>query len=292
MDPEAAVAALETGEVDAGLNYMIAAVPADMIKRLQDNPKVKVYTFPTDSFDFLALNLTKEPMSNVKFRQALSYSINREAIVRAVQHGLAIPGYTMLMPGSPYDNPAVNRYEYNPEKARELLAEIGWDSKTKLIFGSPNDPRRRTIAAMLQQDFAAVGVNIEVQVYDFATMMSKANDGDFDIWQLGWASGGIQYPGYTYFQMLHSTQWPPRWNFSRYSNPTVDALIDLGSTITDKQSSIAIYHKLQEIISEELPYIILMNRLGYSAQSLRVHNFADFIGGTTYNPYEWWVDTP
>lgn len=290
MDPGAAVAAMETGEVDACMNSKVAVLPADMIERLQDNPEIEVSIFPTDNFDFLALDLREEPMSNIKFRQALSYSINREAMVQAAQRGLAIPGYSWLMPGSPYDNPTVNRYEYNPEKARDLLAEIGWDSKTKLIFGSPNDPRRRTIVTMLQQDFAAVGVNIEIEVYDFATMMAKANDGDFDIWQLGWGSGGIQYPGYTYFNMLHSSQWPPRWNFSRYSNAAIDVLIELGSMITDKTSSIALYHKLHQILSEELPYIVMMNKSGYSARSLRVHNFVDYIGGTTYNAYEWWVD--
>jgi peptide/nickel transport system substrate-binding protein len=290
MDPQAAVAAMETGEVDACMNYKVAVLPADALARLQENPDVEVAVFPTDSFEFMAMNLTKAPMNNVKFRQALSYAINREAMVQAALAGFGVPGYSMLMPGSPYDNGDVNRYEYNPDKARELLAEINWDSNTKIVFGSPNQPQRSIIAAMLQQDFEAIGVNLDIEVYDFGTMYAKANDGDFDIWHLGWGSGGVQYPGYTYFNMLHSTQWPPLWNFSRYNNPTVDTLLELAPTITDRASGITVYHQLHEIVSEELPYIILMNKSGYSARSVRVHNFEDFIGGTTYNAHQWWVD--
>lgn len=290
MDPQAAVAAMETGEVDACMNYKVAVLPADAIERLQANPDVVVDVFPTDSFEFIAMDLTEEPMSNVKFRQALSYAINREAMVQAVLSGFGVPGYTMLMPGSPYDNQNVNHYEYDPDKARELLAEIDWDPNTKIVFGSPNQPQRSIIAAMLQQDFAAIGVNLDIEVYDFGTMYSKSLEGDFDIWHLGWGSGGIQYPGYTFFNMLHSTQWPPLWNFSKYSNPTVDTLLELAPTLIDRASGIAVYHQLQEIVSEELPYIITMNKSGYSARSVRVHNFADSQGGTTYNPHEWWVD--
>jgi len=290
MDPQAAVAAMETGEVDGCLNSKIAVIPAEMIERLQDNEQIDVEIFPTDSFDFIALNFERAPMNDMKFRQALSYAIDREALVIAAQRGLAIPGYTMLMPGSPYDNQDVNRYEYNPTKARELLAEIGWDSEQVLIFGSPNDPRRRTIATMLQQNFQDVGVKTEIEVYDFATLMGKADEGAFDIWQLGWGSGGIQYPGYTFFNMLHSSQWPPRWNFSRYSNARVDELLDQGAVTTDRAAGIEIYRELQEIISEELPYIIVMNKEGYSAINVRVNGFQDFIGGTTYNPHEWWVE--
>jgi len=290
MDPQAAVAAMETGEVDGCLNSKIAVIPAEMVERLRKNTEIEVSVFPTDSFDFIALNLEQEPMNNRKFRQALSYAINRGAIIQAAQRGMAVAGYSMLMPGSPYDNEDVNKYEYDPAKARELLAEIGWDSEQTLIFGSPNDPRRRIIVTMLQQDFQAVGIKTEIEVYDFATLMGKANEGAFDIWQLGWGSGGIQYPGYTYFNMLHSSQWPPRWNFSRYSNPRVDELLDLGAVTTNRTAGIEIYKELHEIISEELPYIIVMNKEGYSAIRTRVHNFRDFIGGTTYSPFEWWVD--
>lgn len=289
MDPQAAVAAMETGEVDGCLNYKISVIPADLLDRLEANPSIAVSIFPTDGFDFVALNFERAPMNEVKFRQALSYAIDRESLVVAVERGRAIPGYTMLLPGSPYDNQDVNRYEYNPARARELLQEIGWDSDQTLIFGSPNDPRRSLIATILQQNFQDVGLKVEVQVYDFATLMSKANEGAFDIWQLGWGSGGVQYPGYTFFNMLHSSQWPPRWNFSRYSNSQVDELLDLGTITTDRDASIAIYRSLQEIISEELPYIITMNRQGYSAINARVKGFQDFIGGTTYNPHEWWI---
>jgi peptide/nickel transport system substrate-binding protein len=290
MDPQAAVAAMETGEVDGCLNSKIAVIPADMLDRLEQNPTINLVTFPTDSFDFIAMNFERgAPMTEVKFRQALSYAIDRESLVTAVERGRAIPGYTMLMPGSPYDNEDVDRYEYNPAKARDLLSEIGWDSSQTLVFGSPNDPRRSLIATILQQNFRDVGVDVDVEVYDFATLMSKADEGAFDIWQLGWGSGGIQYPGYTYFNMLHSSQWPPRWNFSRYSNPRIDELLALGQVTTDRESNIEIYHELQQIITEELPYIITMNKLGYSAINVRVQGFQDFIGGTTYNPHEWWI---
>ena len=291
LDPEVAVAHLETGQVDASFNYKVAQLPPASIERLQNKPNVQINIFDTDQFQFIILNHKKTIMKDQKFRQALSYAIDRDSIVKSVLRGYGSPAKSPLRPGNPYHNPNAKSYPHDPQKARELLKEVDWENnKRKLIYATPKDEKRRTIAAIVQQNLKNVGVDTAVQVYDFATLMDKGNEGELDLWNLGWGSGGVQHPHYTMYQTLHSSEWPPRWNFGWYKNEQVDKLLDEGVRTVDREKSIEIYHKAQEVIAEDLPYLYLVNEKGLSGQRARVKNFNDNIHSANYNAHEWDVE--
>lgn len=291
MDPEVAVVALMTEEVDASFLAGIAPIPPESVPDLKKNPDIHVNIFDSDAFYMICINLQKEPLSDPRFRKALSLAIDRQALVDAVERGYGAPAYGPLPATNPFHNPELSPDPYDPDQAKALLAEVGWTGDRVLIYGTPNDPRRRKIATIVQQYLQEVGIETQIEVLDFPTLMAKANEGAFDIWNIGWSSGGFQHPHYTLFYTLHSSQWPPMWNFSRYRNPQVDALIEEGARTTDRDRALEIYREIQEIIAQDRPYLYLYHRQEISAQRTRVHNFVDSPVGTIYNPHQWWVET-
>ncbi len=289
MDPEVAVAALETGEVDASFLYKIADIPPASVDRLERNPDVQVNLMDTDTYFIINMNHQEEYLSDPRFREALSLAIDREALVTAVERGFAAPAYGPLPAANPYHNPNLSADGYDPEQAKALLEQVGWTGDRVLVYGTPNDPRRRSIAAIVQQYLEDVGIEVSIEVYDFATLMAQANEGAFDIWNLAFGPGGIIHPNYVMYNQLHSSKWPPGWNFGWYKNERVDELLDKGARTVDRETSLEIYYEIQEIIADDRPYIYLYHTQGISAQRARPQSFVDSQVGTTYNPHLWWV---
>ena len=156
-EPGPAVLALEAGEI--AFTY----VTADEAVRLQDNPDVTVIPGPSRVINFLNLNPNAvEAFQDKRVRQAIAYAIDREAIIDGLWQGAAEPVYCQ------FDNPAfvpddVNTYPYDPDRARELLAEAGWDSSASGEFEAITyytDQLSADILVAVQQYLADVGINM------------------------------------------------------------------------------------------------------------------------------------
>ena len=212
----------------------------------------------------------------MRVRQALSYVINREGIVKNVLNGIGTPGIGPVSMSLPWFNPDLPRYEYSPEKAKELLAEAGYkpgDINIRLFTNE--NPDRIRIAEILQYEAQQVGINVEVFVEEWGAYLARIQEtDDFDIFILGW-SGQLD-PDRAMIRQFHTNGSN---NYGKYSNERVDYLLDLGRTVPqESQESIDIYREAQYIVVSEVPY-------GFINYTEEVGLLHPYIGNWDVHPY-------
>lgn len=264
--------AFEAGEIDI---FQGGVVPQE-ITRLEEDPRYVVQRTPGTGYNYLGFNTKVGALSDVRVRQALSYVINREGIVKNVLNGIGTPGIGPVSMSLPWFNPDVPRYEYNPDKAKELLAEAGIEpGEISIRLFTNENPDRIRIAEILQYEAQRIGINVEVFVEEWGAYLARVQEtDDFDIFILGW-SGQLD-PDRAMYRQFHTNGSN---NYGKYSNERVDYLLDLGRTVPqESQESIDIYQEAQFIVVSEVPY-------GFINYSEEVGLHHPYIGNWTVHPY-------
>lgn len=222
---------------------------------------------------------------NVKFRQACSYAINREAIIKSVLSGRGVPAYGFETPGNKkWFNPNVKQYPYDPAKALALLKEIGIEKRNgddfltdtdgnriEFVFNTNtgNNAREKT-AVLIVSDLQKLGMKVIYQPIEFNTLVTKIQDTyDYDCILMGLAPGTSADPsdamnvlkssGYTHFwfprEKTPSTAWEAR----------VDQLMDAQMQTLDYAERKKDYDEVQAIMAEEQPFIFTVTPIYYAA---------------------------
>jgi peptide/nickel transport system substrate-binding protein len=244
--------ALEGGEIDM---YQGNVVPSELA-RLEADERFMVDRTPAAGYVYLGLNNANEPLESVQVRQAISHLIPREAIVERILEGIGRPGISMIIPDMPWFNEDVRRFDYDPEAARGLLAEAGFEGGGfSLSLYTDENPVRVQIAEILQAELAQVGVEMSVNVEEFGALLDRLLDtDDYDLFLLSW--NGQLDPDRAIFRQF--TTDGAFSGFVNYSNPQVDELASRGRLVPpDSQESIDIYREAQAIIVEEVPYAFI-----------------------------------
>jgi ABC-type transport system substrate-binding protein len=174
------VAALRAGEVD-----FINWTPREALERLAKDPKVRVLQGPEGSHLYTNFTVTRKPFDDIRVRQAvIGYGLNRPAIAKAAMLGYATPSISFVSPGARGYLDLSERYPYNPERARALLKEAGFDEKTPLrytIMTHGAEPSLPTIATIVKTQMAAIGVEVTVEVIDRPIFLKRLlRDRDYD----------------------------------------------------------------------------------------------------------------
>jgi len=253
-DPATALLELETGGAD--IYFQLLNSPPD-IERVANNPDLTVLRRPGLSLNYIGFNFRKPPFNDVRVRQAISHAVDRQAILREVWKNIGSPGQgplaqTVWASAAGQLNP---QYDYNPEKARQLLAEAGYPNgfSTKL---STNDTAIRidintAIASMLRQ----VGIDAQVEIVEWASYLEMTNRGEHDMYTLGWVTitGDPDYG----LEIFHSRAHGSPGNRSFYTNPEVDRLLDAARVETNPDRRYQMYIDAQKIIHEDTVWIYL-----------------------------------
>jgi peptide/nickel transport system substrate-binding protein len=241
---------LQRGEVD------VAPVPItelELVERMED---VTLLQLPTSIVQALNLNLDRPALADLRVRQAIAHAIDKQMLVDIVISGASVPTDTPVAAPDWALSDDLVRYPYDPERARELLAEAGWDPATVLTLRYPTGNRGRELSApVIQQALAAVGIQVELSISDFATLTADAVAGDFDLLLL--ANAIVGDPDYISSQFTSTTIPPNGVNYMRYRNERVDELLALGKVTPRIEDRAPIYAEFQRIITEELPRVHL-----------------------------------
>ncbi|WP_245615252.1 ABC transporter substrate-binding protein [Muricoccus aerilatus] len=248
----ARTAALLAGDVD-----LIDQVPTSDLARLRRESRVALAEVQGVRVIYLTLDrsrdgkpafitdnagqpLAKNPLNDLRVRQALSAAINREALCRQVMEGTAAPTGQWLPPGSYSYNPEVKPDPFNPDRAKALLAEAGFPQGFKLTLHGPNDryPNdARTIQAIAQM-WQRIGVGTQVEAMPWATFSVRNSRQEFDVRLGGWGSVTGE-ASYTLVNLIGTYDQAKRFgstNYGRYTNPQLDALTERAtSTLDDKE---------------------------------------------------------
>lgn len=241
---------MRKGSADMAINADFDPIT---VESLQSAAGVKVDKTTGTNVTHIGINLKDSILSDKKVRQAIAYALDREAIIRDVLRGQAKLASSVLPLSHWAYNNAVKSYNYDPQRAKQLLKESG-KSNLKLTLKTSTNTMTRKVAETIQEQLRGVGITLEIQPQDFGKFTSDLKEGNFQLYFIV-AVGGNQSTDY--FKYAYGTESiATKLNRPRYSNPELDKL--LASTLgvpRDKQKEI--YAQVQNILAEDLPHIYL-----------------------------------
>lgn len=241
-------AALRSGDVDLGYVYQ-PLVQKDLLA----DSRLKSVTLAAPQVMYVTLNVTRAPLDDVRVRQALAYATDKEALVDFVLDGLGVPRDTMLTP-SVFGYLDEVRYEYDPEKAKALLAEAGYpDGLSLSIVVRPHQLEAEQGTA-LQAIWKQSGIDLSIiGPLDSGPAGERRISGDYFVATVARMRLG---PDQIITPMFHSASIPAS-NESRYYNPEIDALIDQAKAEQDSARRFELYQEIQRITQIDVPVIPL-----------------------------------
>jgi peptide/nickel transport system substrate-binding protein/oligopeptide transport system substrate-binding protein len=228
----------------------------------EEMAQTTVYQFvrkPSLSLQFYGMNCTSDPLKDKRVRQALSWAINKEEIIREVFKDQFIPAATILPPGMTGYTPENAAYGYDRERAKELLAKAGYGPSQKklsltLLSASKSNVAQKELA-MVAEDLAAVGVELQIKYEtDWPTFEATLTSGRFQWYRYFW-SADIPDPD-NFLNVICGSD--SLYNFMRYSNPKVDRLLSQALVETDIIKRVRLYREAEGMILEDAPMIPFM----------------------------------
>ena len=234
------------------------------LERVQDpaNPlSAELATAPPGfSVSFIAMNLDQEPFDDVKVRQALNYAINKQEIATEVLEDLRVPAKGIIPPGFPSYNPDLRGYEFNPDKAKQLLAEskYGGDlenfpSVTISVAGNFGASVGLDLQAMLKTWQDVLGIDAQIQQTEWATFLQDVHRKRFQMFTLAWSA---DYPDpQNFLDIMFHSQSDNNW--MNYNNREVDSLLEAARTEQDQAGRFEQYNRIEQLIVDDAPWVPL-----------------------------------
>jgi len=283
---DVALAQMDRNELD------LMIVPVSEIERLKKNPNISIVSVPSPSIDFLAYNMQKDYLKDKRIRQGMYYALDREAMIKAIMQGEAqLVSQTIIGPDW-MGIPQLNDYKFDPDKAKQLLKDGGWDGSHTLqcLYTPGSSKERDAYMPILQQQFKDVGVNMEIVSADGTETARRRNAGDFDLVQV---SGGIfrQDPNVS-GKYMETVNWVPvGGNYGHYTNTRLDEIFPLGRAQPDKNERKKLYTEAAQIMNDELPWLCLWSPNSIFAVNKRLVGFKppSYATHDMWNADEWSV---
>lgn len=242
---------LETGEVD--IAYDIEPIDKD---RVANHEKLQLIEGPSLSYAYIGMNTQKAPFDNPKVRKAINYAINVDDIINAVLNGAGQKANSPIGPRVFGHNEEIKAYDYNPEKAKELLKEAGYENGFDTTIWTNDNPVRMQIAQIVQAQLKEVGINVTIEPLEWGSYLERTAKGEHDMFILGWVTVTAD-ADYGLYALYHSSQHGGAGNRDFYTNPEVDKLLEEGRTAIDPEKREEAYKKAQEIIVNDAPDVML-----------------------------------
>jgi len=260
--PEATVRALELRKGTADL--VLNSLAPDMVPVLARQPALEVTEQPGTIYAYVAYNLDDPVLVHREIRQALAYATDRAALVAYLLRGQGRLADDLLPPNHWAYEPDVPRYSYDPARAEQLLDAAGFprragpkgNMRLKLTLKTSTEELPRLLAAVLQDQWRRVGVELELRALEFATFYADITRGNFQLYTFRWIGGNNDPDIFEY--VFHSRKIPPDGaNRGHYRNPRLDALLDQARVEPDREKRQRIYSEVQRIVATDQPYLNL-----------------------------------
>lgn len=234
---------VRTGDAD-----VVAGVPAVLVANLKTAPDVALTVVPGYRTIHIGYNQTKELFSDVRVRQAINYAIDKRAIISNLFKGMAEYPSGFVSTSIEYAHPQMNVYEYNPGKAKELLAEAGYPNGFSCQLMTPEGryPMDRQVSEIIQAMLSEVGIKAEIQVRDWGAFQEQLTTSKMDLYFLGLgnAAGDAEY-SFLQFFALGAGQ-----NYAGINNTVINQMLSDISNSKDMEERRQSLYKMQEILME------------------------------------------
>ena len=229
----------------------------EIVAWLGQKEGITSHRYAGTTFTYVGLNLRDPYLSQQKIREALALAINREDIAKHLFAGRARLANSIFTPEHWVYHDALSEISHNPDKAKTLLRELGYgpENPLRLTYKTSSDLFRLRVASVLQDQLAAVGIEIDIQSFDWGTFYGDIKAGRFQLYSLSWV--GLKLPD-IFRYVFHSQSTPPGGaNRGRYNSSRIDRLIENAEQVESLEEKAAIYREIQNQLLLDLPYIPL-----------------------------------
>jgi peptide/nickel transport system substrate-binding protein len=260
------LAALKAGEIHGfeGLN-------PDDVKVVRADPNLQIILRPTNTTGYVAFNYKVKELQDKRVRQAFAQAINKKGIVDALYGGTGLVATQFQPPPLWGYNKDLKDWEYNPQRARDLLKEAGfpqglkditWEDGRKeplqfwyMPVSRPYYPNPKEIAEAIAADLAKVGITVQLQTTDWAVYLDKRKNGQLPVYMLGWTGDNgdpDNFVCYFFCQPGASTE-------GFYSNRTLAEVLLQAQKMTDQAKRAELYRKAEQMIHDDVARIFIAN---------------------------------
>lgn len=277
-DHDALITALLEGEAD-----VTAAVGLEQVERLRRTRGVSLDAHAGLNVSFLSINNEHPPFDRTRVRQAVAWSIDRQALIAEILKGFADPARNPLPPALLGYRTQTRALFFDPDRARRLLAAAGLQDgfETTLLVPDttrPYLPAPLRLAKRIRDDLMQVGIKLHIErVKRWADYIERARQGDYDLALLGWQADTLD-PN-DFLSTLLGTPAIGATNRSRYSSPPMDSLLRRGRRATGIRERRGIYHQAQALFQKDMPWVPLYHASVFTARRAAVHGLATAPGG-------------
>lgn len=288
-----ATAQMIKGEIDM---MGVSDFNPDSIKQFTD-AKIDVLTAPLVAVQYMGVNNRLEQFSTKEVRQALMHGINRQGIVDGLYYGKANVANNPFPPTSwayPGEDVLKNKYEYNPDKAIELMKTAGfsYDKDKKVMSDKAGKPvvwtlkypsgnkAREDYAVVIQNDLKKIGITINLEIMEFAKLSDEVKAANFELMLMGMGTsfdGDQKYIWYT----------DAGYNYAGWTDKESDRLLDEGMKYLDQAKRKEAYKQWAIYMNENVPNVWLLNWYGGTAVSPKLKNVQYYAGGSYYKCENW-----
>ncbi len=263
---------LKTGEC----NFITYPAPADL-DAMKKDANLKVMEKPGLNVGYLAFNVEKKPFDNKLVRQAISYALNRKSYIKAIYLDQAVIAKNPIPSTQWSYNNAVKDYEYNPEKAKELLKKAGFANGFEtdlwtLPVSRPYNPNGKKMGEMMQGDLAKVGIKAKLVSYDWPTFLAKTKVGEHQMMQMGW-TGDNGDPDNFLFVNLSCSAVAGGANRARWCFKPFDDLVTKAKQTMNQAARTLLYQDSQKVFKEEAPWVTIAHAEVYRAMRKNVQGY-------------------
>lgn len=262
---------LQKGELDCIQNDL----SPELVNYCQQQPGLKVDWHQGSNFAYIGFNLEDPLLSDLRLRQAVAQSINRQQIIDAIFNGQARLAGGLLVPEHWAGHPELSGWPYQPDQARDLIEQVrqdhGIQGKLRLSYKTSSDPTRIRLATLYQAQLKPFGIDMQVQSYDWGTFYNDVVQGRFQMFGLAWV--GIKSPDIFEYVFASNAIPPNGANRGRYQDAYADQLIATAGELDDLQLQAKLYRKLQAHLQKNLPVMPLWYENQYAVYRQNIQGY-------------------
>lgn len=279
-------------ELEEGNIHVMEGLNPTDIQRVRDNEELELLEAPGLNVGYIALHNEKEPFDNKLVRQAMNYAINKEEIAEYLMGGQATVAKGALPPTIWSYDESLEGYPYNPAKARELLAEAGYEDGFEFTLRTYSAPRSYNpvgarLATAVQQYLSQVGIDAEIEQLEWGTYIEEGKAGRHTAAFFGWIADNGDPDNF--LNVFFNSANRGSTNRAFYVNQRVDQLLADAQQITDEAAREEIYKEVQQIIVEDAPFVFLNHMKMQIPVRTNVENYVLYPTSNKYF-HKVWLD--
>jgi dipeptide transport system substrate-binding protein len=225
---------------------------------------------------YLAMNVKKPPFDKKEVRQAINMAIDRDSILKEVYQGAGQKAKNLIPPTIWSYNDAVKDYEYNPDKAKEMLKAAGVENLQSDLWWMPvqrpYNPNAKRMAEMMQADLAKVGITAELKSYEWGEYRKRLQAGEHQMGLLGW-TGDNGDPDNFFFLLGCTGAREGGQNISKWCDQSFEDKFQQAKKLSEKADRVKLYEELQVISKEEAPIVTIAHSTVFEPVSKKVSDY-------------------